>query len=382
MKTILALIFILSCGKNINSSKKDYGDEDFDSIPNFLEVGNERYFAHYQLPEYIELSQVRIVLAEQGIPHTFYENTQVLARYEWMPLPSHQQKMSISIEPDLPSYLELILKDQGKTLPIKQLDINSDLKERLIKKTSYFEMRLKASSPISKYKVIKDYSNHEIFFTNDDLASFFQKIKRDVREINLIHLIQNEDLSQESNWLVKRESPQFFKIIYQDEENLLDDFNRKYRFQKMSLRRLNGQGQSLNIEAPLLIKMSASKTLQTRIAKREIYDPGHMPHERPIAPCHYYSYHAAQSGKKNLSSSEIYQELKHHHELTHLNLLDWNYMPSTHLMLKLNHLTSGFFIVGVPEAKCPMGVRPKLSRAQVNEELEIELIIETYVRRP
>ena len=382
MKIILALIFIISCGKNINSSKKDYGDEDFDSIPNFLEAGSERYFAHYQLPEYIELNQVRIVLAEQDIPHSFYENTQVLARYEWMPLPSHQQKMSITLEPDLPSYLELILKDQGKTLPIKQLDINSELKERLIKKSSFFEMRLKASSPLSKFKVIKDYSNQEIFFTNDDLATFFQKIKRDVREINLVHLLQNQDLSQESHWLVKKDSPQFFKMIYQDEENLLNDFNRKYRFQRMSLKRLNGLGQSIKIEAPLLVKIRASKTLQTRIAKKEIFDPGYMPNERPITPCSYFSYHAALAGKKQLSSSEVYQELKHHQELTQLNLLEWNYMPSTHLMLRLNHLTSGYFIVGVPEAKCPMGARPKLSRAQVNEELEIELIIETYVRRP
>lgn len=382
MKTILALIFILSCGKNINSSKKDYGDEDFDSIPNFLEVGSERYFAHYQLPEYIELNQVRIVLAEQDIPHDFYENTQVLARYEWMPLPTHQQKLSVSVEPDLPSYLEMVLKDQGKTLPIKQLDISTELKERLIKKTSYFEMRVKSSSPLSKFKMIKDYSNQEIFFTNDDLVTFFQKIKRDVKEINLIQLIQSKDLPQESHWLVKKESPLFYKLIYQDEDNLKDDFNRKYQFKKMSLKRLNGLGQSLKIEAPLLIKMSASKTLQTRISKKEVYDPGYLPHERPIRPCSYFSYHAALNGKKQLSSSEVYQELKHHQELTQLNLLDWNYMPSMHLMLKLNNLTSGFFIVGVPEAKCPMGARPKLSRAQVNEELELELIIETYVRRP
>lgn len=382
MKLLLILLLVASCGKNINTSKKDFGDEDFDSIPNFLEVGNSRYFAHYQLPEYLDLDQTRIILAEQDIPHDFYENSQILARYEWMPIPNHHQNQTISIGPDLPPYLELVLKDQGKILPIKQLDISNELKERLLKKKSYFEIRVKTNSPLAQFKIIKDYSNHEIFFSNDDISVFFRNIKRDVKEINLISLIQNKNLSQESNWLMKKESPHFFKIIYQDEENLQDHFNRNYQLQKLSLKRINGQGNTLMIASPLLVKMTAAKTMQTRITKNETYDPGYMPNERPIGPCRYYSYHAAISGKKNLSSSEIYQELKHHQELTHLNLQEWNYMSSSHLMLKLNNLTSGFFIVGVPEAKCPMGVRPKIGHAQVNEELELELIIETYIRRP
>lgn len=380
MKMIIALLFIISCGKDINSSKKDYRDEDFDSIPNFLEQGDERNYALYRLPETIDVGQMRLILSQEDIPHDFYENTKILARYEWVSHTSHQKEIeAVSL---LPHYLELVLRDQGKNLPLKGLVLNEQLQERLSTKSAYFELKLKTHSPLQQFKVIKDYSNRELYFINQDTNQFLLNLKKEVQEMNLISMIQNPNPLNENKWILKKESPTFFKMIFSSEENLQNDFKRKYHYKKLSLKRMNGKSDALSINSPLLLKISGQKTMQMKMSKKEYIDPGYLPNERQRGGCSFYRHYAQIRGKTNLAAIEIYKELKHYAEFAQMNLVQWNYLSGEKLTLRMNQLATGYFDVGILDARCPQGIGPKLRRAQVNEELELELIIETYTRRP
>ena len=381
MKYLLILLLISSCGKNINTSKKDYGDEDFDSIPNFLEQGEERHFAEYQMQETLDIGSskqpIRLSLSQEEIPYDFFEKNESLVRYELMPMQEMDKAVTLELTPQIPFYMELILNDEGVVLPLKNVVLNSSLKERLLSKNSFFELRLKSDSPFINFKVVKDYQEKKLYFLGKSLESFFLHHKIEPKKFSIIDLVSKKAEDHYPQWYLKEESSRFYKLIYKSHEGLKEDFHQKYKYQKMNLKRVNGKGNEVKIHFPLLLKISGSRVLQVRNVRKKYLDHGYLPEDRQLGGCTYQEYYSIPESPVILTQSQIQKELN----LMNREFSHWSYVTEQNLTLNLANLASGYFQIGVLDHKCPRGNQPKIHRTEVNQERELELNIETYVRR-
>ena len=370
MKTLFILLLVIGCGKNINRTQR-----------NFIVSEPLKVKTRETLPQTLTFKSDELELnlrSQRKLSFDFFESSSHLSQYFSYGLSHIHPDAIYQLKTPLPEDSELFIYDLGKNHVVdpQNIKFGEDFLERLNQQKSFFFLAFSNSSLRKKEVVIRNYQENQTIILVNSLEKYLQEKNLRPKELTLNDILTSAGDNQ-VQWWIKKDTREQIKLIHASLNMIQDEFHKSYRYQKHLLKRMNGQGQSLQVSGVHFLKISAKRTMQKaklrRFSETFYTYQGELPYR-----CHFTEALAIPSPSTPLSNQEI-SNIFINKDLKSMTHNSWSELGQ--LKIQLPDFNAEHFYIGLIERKCPSSRGPKISKQRISTEKELELVIESYVRK-
>jgi hypothetical protein len=438
MKILLIMILMVSCGRK-TPSPQDFGDSDGDQISNYVENGINKFIANIEvLPE---INGVMTV----GSTQIAISNETDLKNHSLELLTWNLEKINEEDVFNEWSKLKVVSSEKMAQLGsgLHEVTLNFDsgepnphslwlIKEKASKKLAPWSHHMKIKLTAEDIKEViqgKAYIAFSTLWSENSSASIREKTYRvfmhdgqkgmvkyisyelpfksflkeeginDIHDPQKFDLFSAINLENEPRWWVREINANEKVIIFATPQELSDSYLKSFDKQNLSLKRLNGRGQVLNIEkAQDALVYIDVKGFSTKRSFRSYKQKRNYSFREIIYDCKFYYHEVSHEQELKMSLNELLEEIKIEIDGKPVDpassLVSYQTdQDETFGTLKLKHPgtkvkieiisrdAATYVTTGLYKRECPHTYAPKVSTQQTNIEGRMELSLETYVEK-